>query len=168
MTILELERENAQLKLDAAAGERDWKQIAIALGMSTETTSFDHSREMIVEHARALHTTLTSAPVMREDVWEFAKTMAAVMDSKKIERETRQQPHYMHADYPLADAIIRLRNKTDRLVYLAQSGEEFGKEVRCELTWRTAVHLANFCMIIARKVEGSQGPNYQRPAAEVI
>jgi len=84
---------------------------------------------------------------MRADVDRFAHWMAEAMDSKHIERESRDQPHYMAKEYPLSDALACLQDKTEQLVYATNRPEDY------ERVRKTAVHLANFCMIIARKVE---------------
>jgi len=85
--------------------------------------------------------------IQRTDVLEFAQMMADAMDSKAIERDTRKDPHYMTPDYDLGQAVLALCDKTDQLSYDAIFRPENADQVR-----KTAVHLANFCMIIQRKV----------------
>lgn len=102
-----------------------------------------------------IHDQLLTLPAMREDVFTFAKWMAAAMDSKKIERETRGEPHYMAKEYPIEHAIDCLKDKTDQLAYWVKmqspaerANSEYAKE-NLERVRKTAVHLANFAMIIA-------------------
>lgn len=167
MTILEMEREFARLKEQAAANYRDWQLLAQALGLGALPIGGENAaRAIVIEHARAVHATITSAPAIREDVAEFAGFMAAAMDSKKIERETRNEPHYMDPTYELSHAIACLKDKADQLEYWSdpetwrrvQINPLYPKKIAVDLAQRkervkkTAVHLANFCMIIARKV----------------
>lgn len=89
--------------------------------------------------------------VLRNDVRDFAVMMSAAMDSKAVERDSRNQPHYMAEEYDLAQAILALCDKTDQLAYDAAVRPENVDQVR-----KTAVHLANFCMIIHRKASAGQ------------
>jgi hypothetical protein len=89
--------------------------------------------------------------LFRQDVIEFASMMSAAMDSKAIERDSRNDPHYMDQSYDLAQAILALCDKTDQLAYDAAVRPENVDQVR-----KTAVHLANFCMIIQRKASAGQ------------
>ncbi len=84
---------------------------------------------------------------LRRDVARFAVFMSHAMDSKHVERETRDEPHYMTPDYPLIDALDRLQDKTEQLVYDATARPDDRDRVL-----KTAVHLANFAMIIATKL----------------
>jgi soluble cytochrome b562 len=86
---------------------------------------------------------------MRDDVQKFAEQMSAAMDSKQVERETRNDPHYMSPEYQLRHAFDCLKDKIEQL----ESHTERGNKER---TVKTAVHMANFCMIIAAKVEADQ------------
>lgn len=91
--------------------------------------------------------------LFRRDVIEFASMMSAAMDSKAIERDSRNDPHYMDQSYDLAQAILALCDKTDQLAYDAAVRPENVDQVR-----KTAVHLANFCMIIQRKANAGHHP----------
>jgi hypothetical protein len=99
---------------------------------------------------------------LRPDVKEFAGLMSAAMDSKAIERDTRQQPHYMSADYQTVEALPRMREKLDELLYaLGQKTDDDFRtftqtgEPNLERALKTAVHLANFCMIVAAKARAT-------------
>lgn len=85
---------------------------------------------------------------LREDVKLFASWMSEAMDSKRIERDQRNDPQYMQPEYRLQSALDCVKDKVDQLVYDAFWRPEDYERVR-----KTAVHLANFCMIICRKVE---------------
>ena len=91
---------------------------------------------------------------MRRDVLKFAEWMSQAMDSKAIERDSRSEPHYLSADYPMQDALERLQDKTEQLVYWADDSTVVGQKV--DRIKKTAVHLAKFCMIIAAKAEAAR------------
>lgn len=84
----------------------------------------------------------------REDVHTFAGWMTEAMNSKLIERDARKDPRYMDPAYPLEHALACAQDKAEQLVYDAQKRPEDYERVK-----KTAVHLANFAMIIERKVE---------------
>jgi hypothetical protein len=84
---------------------------------------------------------------MRKDVTEFAEMMSATMETKALERAARKEPYYMSPDYDLGQAVLALLDKADQLSYGA-----IGRPSAYEQVRQTAVHLANFCMIVQRKV----------------
>jgi hypothetical protein len=99
---------------------------------------------------------------LREDVRAFAEKMSAAMDSKAIERETRNEPHYAKAEYRVEDALPRMREKVDELLYAfgLSTGDDFrtfsqNNNPDSVRAVKTAVHLANFCMILATKAESA-------------
>lgn len=96
---------------------------------------------------------------MREDVQKFAELMSDVMDSKQVERETRQDPHYISDGYRLEQALMCVQDKAEQLysytkdaVSLEGNVNEFAKD----RALKSAVHLANFAMIIYLKLKVGQ------------
>ena len=87
----------------------------------------------------------------REDVHTFANWMSEAMESKHIERESRHEPHYMDQNYSLELAVKCMQDKTEQLDYYATSRPDC-----IERAVKTAVHLANFCMIIALKLKAAE------------
>jgi hypothetical protein len=91
-----------------------------------------------------------SLPAVRTDVHEFSVLMSEVMDCKHREREGRGDPQYMSADYSLGDAIHGLEEKTE-ILFQSASASDVDHAVR------TALHVANYAMIIARKLKAQGG-----------
>lgn len=93
---------------------------------------------------------------MREDVAKFAELMSQAMDSKAIERDKRNEPHYLLPEYNIAEAMLRVHDKVDQLSSYLDIPEEDTQPDDKQKVIKTAVHLANFCMIIAAKIEAGQ------------
>lgn len=105
----------------------------------------------------ALARAQVEAPALRDDVWQFAGQMSAAMDSKQVERESRNDPHYMSEDYPLNQALACAADKAVQLEHWAVRADGNPANDRCrDRAIKTAVHLANFCMIVAAKLKASQ------------
>jgi hypothetical protein len=85
----------------------------------------------------------------RSDVVKFADLMTQAMNSKHVERESREEPHYTSSEYSMKHAFDCLKDKIEQLEYHVQQGNK-------ERAIKTAVHMANFCMVIAAKVEADQ------------
>lgn len=90
---------------------------------------------------------------LRKDVADFASKMSFTMERKHQERESIKQPHYWMSEYGIQLAVACMRDKADQLATYAEAVEKNVGDLEQNLTRlrMTAVHLANFAMIIAKK-----------------